>query len=201
MTIWEIQGQDGTFGVYLADDAVSDAAHAGGLNPTVARDAFKAGNLNVVRFFLVEPDSGKEIEAERQIISDFLIWSWVPIFSDRAKTLACELGCQIDEFWACSFQSNPGERFFLHLPKQSHDIVDVANSTFLMTIPGPAGVPPLPHIIQILRTKQLPASLPACFRASIPGHQQVFSELFASDEFKIAWEGQKYTGADFRRLA
>jgi hypothetical protein len=201
VTLWEMRPQEGTFGAYLPDDDMLDATHAGGINPTVARDAFKAAKLKEVCFQLVDPTSGEAVEAERQIISDFVLWSWVPIFSDRAKSLACKMGCQKGDFWSCSFQSNPGELFFLHLPEQSHDIVDVKNSTFLATLPALDGFPPLPHHIQVLKTKQLPASLPACFRASIPGHHQVFSELLVKDEFKIAWQRERYTGSDFRRLA
>src|SRR5262249_33118265 len=63
MTIWEIQRQEGTFGVFLADNSVSRAAHAGGVNPTAVRDAFKAASLNEVRFLLVEESGGRTIEA------------------------------------------------------------------------------------------------------------------------------------------
>jgi hypothetical protein len=198
--LWEIRGQEGTFEVYLPDNELSRATHAGGINPTVMRRAFKAAGAEEITFQLVT-SAGDAIKSERQAVSDLLIWSWVPILSERAMRLATSLGCEAIEFWRCRFQSNPGETFFLHLPTTAYDIVDVENSSFLMRIPAGADLPPLPHVIQVLKTKQLPDILPSCFRASIPGHQQVFSELFVRDEFKTRWERERWTGADFRRLA
>jgi hypothetical protein len=65
------------------------------------------------------------------------------------------------------------------------------------------GISPLPHVIQVLKTKPLPLEpLPACFRASISGYRdQVFSELFAVDDFKLAWEQSGFKGVTFRQLA
>jgi hypothetical protein len=138
------------------------------------------------------------IESKCSIMSDFLVWAWVPIFSGRAKLVAIQHGCKDDEFLECRCHSNLEYAFFLHLPIKSYDIVDVDNSTFLMKFPG---TPPLPHMIQVLKTKPLPPEpLPACFRTSIPYHDQVFSELFAIDDFKLAWEQSEFKGVTFRQL-
>ena len=127
------------------------------------------------------------------MVPDFLLWGWVPIFSECAKSLAAEFGCQHSDFWNCHFQSNPGETFFLHLPLRVYDIVDANKSRFLATVP-------LPHFIQVLKTKPLSQALPGCFRANILGYVQIYTEVFALEEFRLEWQSKGLTGADFRRL-
>jgi hypothetical protein len=200
MILWEVKRKEGILGVYLPNKDASDAAQGHGTNTIVLRDVLSS--LNSIEFKLIS-NGGTLIEAKCPIMSDFLSWSWgVPIFSGRAKLLAIRHGCKDDEFLECRFQSNPEDVFFLHLPVKSYDIVDVAKSTFLVNFSAPPGMPPRPHGIQTLKTKPLsPEPLPACFRASVPGHHgQVFSELFAINNFKLAWEQSRFMGVSFRQL-
>jgi hypothetical protein len=173
MTLWELQLKvEGTYGAFMPDGDLMKKASLCGISPVDVREVFRAAGADPVELQLVK-SSGTEVETERQIISDYLVWSWAPIFSERAASLAIELGCEPDEFWACRFQTNPGEAFFFHLPIRSFDVVDVENSTFLMTLPGD---PPFSMFIDRLVTKLLPDQLPPCFRVKMPRTRQTFSE-------------------------
>jgi hypothetical protein len=108
------------------------------------------------------------------------------------------LGCGKEDFVACKIATNPDDQFYMHLPQKSYDVVDVEWSSFLMVIPGN---PPIPHHIQTLVLKTIPnQSLPACFRAVVPGHKQVFGELIVRSDLKKGWEENELTGAQFRQL-
>ena len=149
MTLWELQlNVEGNYGAFMPDGDLAKKAGACGISPIDVREAFRAVGADRVELQLVK-SSGTEVETDRQTISDYLVWSWVPIFSDRARLLAIEFGCEADEFWPCSFQTNPGEQAFFHLPVRAFAVVDVEESTFLMTIPGD---PPIPSFIQRLQT-------------------------------------------------
>lgn len=193
---WAIAGQEGVPQVFLPDAMLADAAHRDGINPVAAHRAFCAAKAKPARFQLVEPD-GVTIALSRQAIPDLLFWSWVPIMSDRARGLFVEMGCEVDEFWPCDFESNPGEDFFMHLPQRSIDAVDMVRSTFLATIPVST---PIPHHILSLVLIDGAALLPSCFRAPMPGYDQVLGDLFVSEELKVAWERNGLTGAKFRKL-
>ena len=45
-----------------------------------------------------------------------------------------------------------------------------------------------------------PQGLPPLFRTRIPKTQAFFCGLLVRDDFKVAWEREKLTGATFRRL-
>jgi len=167
-----------------------------GINPGAVRGALGVANVNTVDMQLGKP-SAATVEKERQIVPDIVFWSWIAIFSDRAASAAIKFGCEPDEFWQCHFQSNPGEKFFFHLPTKSFDVVDIEKSSFRQSLPID---PRIPMFIELLVTKQLPNYLPPCFRADIPRTKQVFSELFVREDFKLAWDRKGFNGAKFRQL-
>lgn len=198
MTYWEIQRQEETLDVFLPNKKLSNASHRDGINPVTIRKAFAETADSKLIMQLVAKD-GLSVVTERQQITDLLFWSCVPIFSERARNLAMELGCEGGDFWPCGFKSNPGEIFFIHLPERSYDVVDVAQSRFLMLIPMP-DKPPVPHNIQSLVLRASSEALPPCFRALVPGHSQVFSELIVSEAFKQTWAQMGFSGAQYRLL-
>lgn len=198
MKYWAIQSQEAAPEVFLPNEELLRSSHRDGINPVTVRRTF-AEAVESSRIMQIIAKDGLGVVTERQPLPDLLFWSWVPIFSDRARKLAVKLGCEEEEFWPCRFESNPGDIFFMHLPERSHDVVDVAQSKFLMMIPMP-DTPPIPHHIQSLVLGASSGLLPPCFRAPIPGQSQVFSELFVGDVFKQAWEQMGFTGALFRRL-
>ncbi len=196
MIFWEMSGQEGELFGFMPDETLSRGVGDCGLDPGAVRNTFDRAQANPVDMQLVR-GSASTTEKERQEIPDLVIWSF-PIFSDRAASTAIELGCGVDEFWPCRFQTNPEEKFFFHLPARSFDIVDIEKSTFRHVLPLD---PPIPLFIEHLATKQLPDHLPGCFRAKIPRTGQVFGELFVREDFKIAWEQKAFSGAKFRRLS
>ena len=197
MTFWEMSGDEGALVGYMPDEKLSMAVTRCGINPLAVRNVLQVANVNEVDMQLGKP-SAAAVEKERQFISDIVFWSWITIFSDRAVSTATELGCAPDEFWPCRFQSNPGEKFFFHLPERTFDIIDVDKSTFRQILPLD---PPIPMFVERVATKNLPEHLPPCFRVDIPRTKQVFSELFVRENFKLAWAQKAFKGAKFRRLS
>lgn len=197
MIFWAISGEEGALVGFLPDPTLLRAITLCGLNPGAVRDALDRARANPVDMQIGKP-SAATVEKERQEIPDLVIWSWIAIFSDRAASTAIELGCGADEFWPCRFQTNPGEKFFFHLPTRIFDIIDIEKSTFLHVLPLD---PPVPMFIKHLATKQLPDHLPPCFRVEIPRIGQVFTELFVREDFKLAWEQRSFSGATFRGLS
>lgn len=197
MTFWEMSAQEGTLFGHMPDETLLKRLTGSGRDFGAIRNVFDRAKANPVDMQLAKP-SAATVEKEKQEIPDLVIWSWIPIFSDRAVSTAIELGCGTDEFWPCRFQTNPEENFFFHLPTRSFDIIDMEKSTFRHFLPLD---PPIPVFIEHLVTKQQPDHLPGCFRVEIPGIGQVFGELIVREDFKIAWEQKALRGATFRRLS
>jgi hypothetical protein len=201
MKLWQLQwkdSDDGTFGIHLPDNALSRASRSSGINPRKMREEFSRDGRDHICFQLISPDHNSIIKTRVQTIADLQLWQQ-PIFSERAMHLLCDLGCGVDEFFACRFDANPGN-FYMHLPREWFDIVDIEKSLFAAMLPAPPPLPPLPFLIESLVTKELPDRLPPCFRASVPGHLQIFSEVFTTDIFRTGWEAAGFTGAKFRPL-
>jgi hypothetical protein len=196
MTLWEMSAEEESLVGYVPDEKLSMAMTLCGISPGAVRSALDAANVDAVDMQLGKP-SAATVEKDRQIVSDIMFWSWIAIFSDRAASTAIKFGCGPGEFWPCRFQSNPGEKFFFHLPVETFDIVDIEKSTFRQILPID---PPIAMFIERLVTKQLPNYLPPCFRANVPRTKQVFSELFVREDFKLAWDRKGFNGAKFRQL-
>jgi hypothetical protein len=184
-------------GSVMPDTEFSKAASLCGSTPAAVRKVFRAANANTVEMQLSKAGS-PTVEREHQVIPDLLFWVSTPIFSERAASLAIEFGCDSEEFWPCRFDTNQEEKFFFHLPLRSFDIIDYEKSSFSMTIPS---TPPLPMFIQAITIKEVVGFIAPCFRASIPGREQVLTELFVLDNFKSAWELRGFSGAAFRLLS
>ena len=196
MTLWDMSSEEGALVGYVPDEKLSMAMSLCGISPDAVRSALSVANVDIVDMQLAKPLAAT-VEKERQIVPDIVFWSWIAIFSDRAASDAIKIGCELDEFWPCRFQSNPGEKFYFHLPKKRFDIVDVEKTSFRQILPLD---PPIPMFIELLVTKQLPNYLPPCFRADVPRTNQVFSELFVRDDFKLVWDQKGFNGAKFRQL-
>lgn len=196
MSVWAMNGQGALVGC-VPDEQLLEAMVRCGADLVAMRKVLHSAGANVVDMQLAKPGADT-VEASRQSIPDFLIWSWIAIFSKRAVSTAIECGSNREEFWPCRFESNPGEEFFLHLPMKAFDIVDVYHSTFKLILPLD---PPIPMFIERLVTKPLPDFLPPCFRAKQGRAAQVFSKLFVRDDFKLAWQRNSFVGADFGLLS
>jgi hypothetical protein len=193
-----MERQEGTLDVFLPSEAITRQSSADGINPATVRKALLDGfGDSGVVLQLVGRDG--EITADPLLQpTDLLFWSWVPIFSDKARKLILELGASQDDFVRCQFTSRPGDAFFLHLPTHSFDFVDLATSQFTMVIPMQ---PPLPHGIRALSMRNVPEKMPPCFRLAVPGHGQVFGDLVVSEALFAAWSAALLTGAVFRKVA
>lgn len=196
MGLWDLRVAETGGSAYLSDRVLSRATGGGGVDPNFVRQSFFRAGTKVVEFEVIDP-SGDALETIPRPLHDYMIWGWIPIFSARAMDLIVSLGGSQDDFWPCRFRLHPQEDFGLFLPLKCHDIVDIDKSTFLGVIPA---TPPIPINITNLVIKYIPDPMPPCFRACVPGHSQVFGELFVSDLFKIAWERQGLIGAKFCQL-
>jgi hypothetical protein len=197
MEFWQMSQEAGELGSVTADGELLKAASLCSNTPSALRKVFHSTNAQMVDM-QVAKGGATTVEQGSQSIPDFLVLVSTPIFSDRAASLAIDLGCTPEEFLPCRFLTNPDERHFFHLPIKSYDVVDYENSSFLMTLPGN---PPVPMFIQVMKAKQVSDVIPPCFRASIPGSDQVLVELFASDDLKTVWDQKGFSGATFRLMS
>jgi hypothetical protein len=193
MNYWAMEAAEDSPFSLMDDKALSDAVHRLGLSPRAAREVLHAAGYAPL-LQLLEPNS--EAPASPHLSApDCVFCSWVPVFSAAARDLFLRFGSTVEDFVPCRFVSRPAAPHFLHLPLDAPPVVDVDQSEFLMMIPAD---PPIPfHMTKLVLSGEPRAG---CFRASIPGHQQVFPELMASQEFKDAWGEAGLSGAEFRCL-
>lgn len=195
---WVIDRKEGTPDVFLPQEQLIQQLNRNGINPgTVRKTLLDAFNGDPVLFHLVTGDGAIAVDHLLQP-TDLLFWSWVPIFSDRARELILGIGGDPADFIPCVFATRPDQVFFLHLPEVSFDIVDVAASQFTMMVPMQ---PPIPFGIKVLSMRNVQVALPPCLRMAVPGHSQVFSDLLVSHSFHTAWVAAALTGAVFRQVA
>jgi len=192
---WAIKSTEGGLDVYLPSD---EAKAADGISPDSVRRNF----LNVFRdrpVFLQFANGDRIIEFDEKVSqpADMLTWNWVRIFSRRAHEMMVQIGVGTGDFVACVFDHQDVGEYFMYLPLKTCDVVDVDASSFSMFIPLK---PPLPFGIKRLVFKGLKDSLPNCFLALVPGHQQVFNDVIVSDLFCAEWASRGLTGARFQRL-
>lgn len=128
---------------------------------------------------------------------DFVSYGWISVFSERAHSLFIEHGSRIDDFLECHFKIMPSAKFYLYLPQQYYDVVDMKRSNFHMILPTE---PPLPIGISSLVVRPDIPELPECFFPKVPGHEMVFGDLLVSDSFFEDWKSQGLTGAAFREV-
>jgi len=196
MILWEMSSDEGMLVGYVPDKSLSKALTLCGINPVAVRKALVAAHARPANMQVVKPSADK-VEREPQNIPNIVFWAWIPIFSDTAASAAIELGCESDEFWPCRFQSNPKEKYHIHLPTKTFDIVDVEKSTFRHVLPLN---PPVPMYFERLVTRTTLEDVPPCFRANIPGTNQTFPRLLVREDFKLIWEKDRFSGAVFRQL-
>lgn len=192
-----IERQEGTFDVFLPREDLTKSSHRNGISSITVRESFDAALHGQRVLFQLATADGAVVKDDPKQPTDLLFWSWIPVFSTRAHQLLNHVGVASTEFVPCGFESRPNEGYFLHLPERAFDVVDVERSEFAMMIPLQ---PPLPHGIRALVLRGDQALLPPCFRASVPGHAQVFGELLVSDALREAWTQAGLSGAVFRRL-
>ena len=118
MTFWEMSAQEGTLIGFIPDETLLKGLTGCGSDLGAIRNVFDQAKASPVDMQLAKP-SAATVEKEKQEIPDHVIWSWIPIFSDRAASTAIELGCGTDEFWPCRFQTNPEEKFFFIYPQEA----------------------------------------------------------------------------------
>ena len=193
MNYWAMEASEDSPFALMKDKELFDALHRFGLSPSAAREALRVAGYGP-SLQLFEPDS--EVLASPQLsVPDCIFCSWIAVFSAAARELCLDFGNVPEDFVPCHFLTRPGYTHFLHLPLDSPPVVDIGRSEFLMEIPAD---PPIPFHIARLALSGEPRT--GCFRAAIPGYQQVFAELMVSQAFKDAWERRGLTGAEFRCL-
>lgn len=198
MKIWSLERDKGVPEVYFERFNLVREINRNGIDSIHLGKVFRREfESNIVPFQLVASD-GKTVLLEQVELPDLLFWSWVPIFSGRAKEMACSLGCDFGDWIECGFLSNLDRKFFLHLPTENYDIMDLKQSVFRMFIPAN---PDVPHGIKSLVLKTPSQLLPPCFRAAVPGNSQSFSEFLVRQDFHDLWMNLNFSGANFRQVA
>jgi len=199
MILWSIERQEGSLGVYMPNSDVTIKLSDTGISCSAVRGILtRCFNNRPIEFNLVTP-GGRLSTRHRLQAPDFLMWSWIPIFSRRAVDLMFALGSRKADFMACEFVHTTSKTACMHLPILSFDIVDLQRSQFSMIIPTS---PPLPIGIRKLAIRNTSDEEQAghCFRLEVPGHSQSFSEIVVSSRFASEWKAACFTGAEFRKL-
>jgi hypothetical protein len=196
--LWSFEVDHTAPETYLADEVLLRETVKGGLSPGTVRSALKAHlGERPVTLDLITPD-GKGVYERAVYVGDILLFNWLPIFSARAHELLLTEGCKAEEFLDCRLRVLGQASFQIHVPLQSYDVIDLARSVAMHTVPHD---PPIPvHFVSAHLKSSIPA-LPPCFRVPAPGHPQVLAELFAQDSLHTAWSVAGFTGAKFRRLS
>ena len=196
--LWSFEVDHSVPATYLADEALLRETVRGGMSPVVVRTALAerpAGHP--LTLDLVQPD-GKALYEQAVPAGDVLLFNWLPVFSDRAYRLLLAAGCNDDEFVDCRLRVLGDIRFKVHVPLRSYDVIDLARSVAMHSLPLN---PPIPLHFVSAYLKPGTHALPPCFRVPAPGHPQVLAELFAQDALHLAWSAAALKGATFRRLA
>ena len=199
MILWDMNSGQRTLTAVLSDernDQMGLAMARAGTSPVKARMVLRAAGADPLELQLMK-EHKRTVETRRQMITDILLYGIAQILSARGKVLAMRLGSMEDDFWPCRFDTNPDEAFFLVLPNRTFDIVDPEKSVFSRFV---SIDPPIPSEIGTLGFNRPPQGLPPLFRTRIPKTQAFFCGLLVRDDFKVAWEREKLTGATFRRL-
>jgi hypothetical protein len=196
MTLWVLERSKDALGVYFSRGELIPTINAEGISPMHVRQVFSEmlGQASA-RFSCV--NSKGLVEMCRPM--DLMFWSWVPIFSQRAKALLVSLGVTQGEFVECEF-SGETSKCYMHLPVSGCDFIDYERSIFSGSIPLDV---PLPFgVVDVVQKRDFALqSAPGVFRAVVPGHTQLLSDLFATDLLAKLWQSAELTGGAFRRVA
>ena len=197
MKLWDLKiSSSASVSAMFADEEFWLRGQMRGINPNAVRATLAAVPGAPVFMKLVDVD-GNQVDFSADNVPDIVFWTWLPIFSERAKQLFLAHGANEADFWLCEFEKIRSAQFYLHVPTESYDILDMEHSKFRMIIPMD---PPLPHLLELAKLRPDIPDLPPCFRVAIPGHLQVLSELVVTDELKVDWEKTGLSGGEFRRL-
>jgi hypothetical protein len=198
MIYWDIQVSENGFLLDFPDETVLRASVCDGLYAPTVRQAFINALIDVPVFRVITAN-GESFLSEDQKLGDIMMWGWVRVFSERAKTLAISLGCMDCDFLRCTLTINQDQSFFMFLPAKYYDVVDADQTVFLRRIPVAGKVPILGHILDLVLKNDC-SNLPPCFHPLMQGYKQALGELFVSDAFKVAWETMGLSAAKFRNL-
>jgi hypothetical protein len=192
MNFWLIKPAESGLVAFIPDSAFAkqfgQAPNMIAKRQIISSSAYGSIELQVGR------PNASAVETDFQKLPDMLVWGWLPIFSERAVTAMTAYGCSIDEFWPCRFETNPGEKYFFHLPEKHYDIIDFEKSKFRMTLPLD---PPVPVHLRSLVTLPSTELLPPCFQVGYSHRDVVYPEVFVRNDFKVQWEASGFTGATF----
>jgi len=128
--------------------------------------------------------------------TDYMLWNWIPIFSQRGFDVLLRAGSSKEEFVPCTVGVEKSQAF-MHLPDQSCDVIDLSRSTFEVVMEG--NPPIYLHATKVFVKESVPA-VPGCFRVPLPQSEQVIPDIFVTSSLVQIWEGEKLTGASFRSL-
>jgi hypothetical protein len=196
--LWSLEVDHTAPATYLADQEFLIAMAKGGLSPATFRTAVAERFSKIpLTLDLVKPD-GEALYEKPIPVGDMLLFGWLPVFSERAYELLLSAGSKAEEFIECRLRVLGSAAFLIHAPLQSFDVIDLARSVAMHSLPVN---PPIPFHFVSAHLKPCQETLPPCFRVPAPGHPQVLAELFAQDNLQSAWASASLKGANFRRLS
>lgn len=195
MSIWVMERSDDAPGICLEDGEMIAKINARGINLNYVRSCLSGlSDQAELRFQLVAATGVVEQDVPPV---DVLFWSWIPVFSLRAKGLLVSSGVPIQDFIGCRVGSQ--NSWSVHIPTRGEEVFDLSKSTFSMFIPL---TPPLPFgTVEAVRLDGSHVHpVVSVFRSKIPRHEQVLADLFVTDEIVDAWQRRGLVGASFRKV-
>jgi len=190
--LWSMETAPDAPELFLADVSLLPSLNRHGCSLSTVRGVLaERGEGRPVRFQVISNDGGSLLK-HCDALPDYLMWSWLPIFSARAVDQLSGIEPE-DSWWPCDIEGSEGE-YFLHVPEQGVSSLDVEGSRFKTFLPLKS---PIPFGLELL-SLTLGTTLPPLFRIATPGHPQVMAEVICTGEFKYRWEQAQLGGATFR---
>lgn len=195
MMLWIMEQATNAPGVFLNQQELIKTINAQGINPSHARSFIEHYNRTKVLSFSCINDAGDIIN---DAPTDIIFWSWMPIFSEFGRSILISNDVDPNDFTRCRFCGIDRD-YYIHLPLRSFDAIAYKKSEFTMLIPLE---PPLPFGAKRLTLKDgiFESQIPNVFRASIPGHSQVLSDLLVREKIRSTWIKASATGGKFRQI-
>ena len=134
MSLYLIRLGRRSFGLHLKDETMAQAVFQAGILPSAIRQTLLEKSEGML--VLTSVKSGEDyLESAVDDVPDFLVWSWVGVFSSRAFRRLVELGAKEGDFLELEVEPFFDERFFAFLPLRLLDLIDFSKSEFCLKVP------------------------------------------------------------------
>jgi hypothetical protein len=193
MTLYAIEPSEFSTILALDDAYLRDALPSGGTSPTYVKECLR--ELGKEASFSTSINDFEMTNGLHEC-TDYMLWNWIPIFSQRGLDVLLRAGSSRKEFIPCTVGVENSQAF-MHLPNESYDVIDLSRSTFQVVMEG--NPPIYLHATKVF-VKEPVLAVPGCFRVPLPKSEQVIPDIFVNASLARMWESEELTGAYFRSL-